>query len=555
MLQTLSIENYALIQKLEISFGPGLTVITGETGAGKSIILGALGLILGNRADTQVLRDNRSKCIVEGTFNIKGYGLENYFSSYDIDFDENTIIRREINTAGKTRAFINDTPVNLNQLKEFGDYLVDIHSQHETLYLRNPYFQLEVLDHYAANQALLADYQQHYLKLKKILEQLNQAREQEKKSKLDHDYYLFLFNELEAAGLEPGEQERLEEEMSLLGHASEIKTGIQAILELLDLTEYAALRQISEVNTILSRLGEFHSPLKNFETRLKSVYIETKDIYRELESLSESVQTDPARMEWIQGRLDTIYNLQKKHRAANVDELITIYNDLDYRLQSITTLEEKILKLEKEAQEMQEKVNDLAHSLSDSRKTVVPQVEDELLDTLLEVGMPNARFSVDMKELDQPGEKGSDQVRFLFSANKGSSMGELSRVASGGELSRVMLGIKSMVSRQKLLPTLIFDEIDMGVSGEIASRVGMILTRLSETKQLIVITHLPQIAGKGKQHYYVYKISGEKETTTEIRPLSDTQRVEEIARMISGDSYSDNTLETARELLVNNTGI
>lgn len=552
MLQALTIENYALIRKLDITFQPGLTVVTGETGAGKSIILGALGLVLGQRADTTMLSDNSSKCIVEGSFQLKQYGLNSFFAENDIDYEDVTIIRREINAAGKTRAFINDTPVNLNIIKELGDKLVDIHSQHETLTLRNAYFQLEVLDQYAGNLALLEEYHLHYQQHKKNREELARLREKEKQARLDQDFYTFLFTELQAAGLSEEEQPSLEEELALLSHAGDIKNGIMTILDILDQSEVSMLSKTNEIIRLFDTISAFHPQLQELEKRMKELYVEARDITGELNHLSDQVQVNPARLEQVQNRLDTIYTLQKKHRVNTVSELLVLQSEFDERLQAVSSLEEEINKLELQETETGKLIQDIGNQITEGRKAAIPGVEKGILELLQELGMPDASFEVELISLSVPAESGFDQVRFLFSANKGSVPGEISKIASGGELSRVMLAVKSMVSRQQLLPTLIFDEIDMGISGEIAARVGAILQKLSDTKQLIVITHLPQIAGKGSYHYYVYKTTGESNTNTHMRILTDEERVEEIARMISGDSFSGNTLETARELLLNN---
>ncbi|MHC1707585.1 MAG: DNA repair protein RecN [Bacteroidales bacterium] len=552
MLVSLYIENYALIRNMEIRFFNGLTVITGETGAGKSIILGALGLILGQRADSTVLQDSGAKCIVEAGFNLERYKLDQFFMDHDLDSEEITLLRREINPQGKSRAFINDTPVNLAVLKELGDKLVDIHSQHETLYLRDPFFQLEVLDQYAGNNSMLDIYSQHFHSWKTCKEQLAFLKEKEKQTKLDHDFNQFLFQELDAAALSDAEQESLEEESGLLSHAGEIKSGILSIIDALDQSDQALLGKLSEIQHRFSEMANYHPLLKEMNDRIAAVNIEVKDLSRELVHFSEHVQVDPVRQEWVQSRLDTIYTLQKKHGVTSIAELNRIKNDLDDRLADAVSLEDEILTLTKREAEELLKTRSLGEQLTESRKSVVPGVRKEILGILAELGMPNASIEIIIRQQEAPGLLGFDQVTFLFSANKGSVPGEINKIASGGELSRLMLAVKSMISRQKLLPTLIFDEIDMGISGETASRVGHILQKLSEEKQLIVITHLPQIAGKGNYHYYIYKIDNQTVTTTHLKILNEIERVEEIARMISGDSFSGNTLETARELLENN---
>lgn len=551
MLVSLYIENYALIKKMEIRFQPGLTVITGETGAGKSIVLGALGLILGQRADSTVLQDTNSKCIVEGCFNLKSEEHLPFFEEHDLDFEETTLIRREITVSGKSRAFINDTPVNLNVIKDLGDRLIDIHSQHETLYLRDPFFQLEVLDQYAGHTLLLEEYAKHYYAWKKSTEQLALLREKERQSKLDQDYYQYLFNELDAAAFSANEQEELEEELAVLSHAGDIKSGILTILDILDKSEQSLISRISEVQHLFNSIASFHPQLKEMNDRMSAISIETRDISRELDHLSDHIQVDPQRQEWVQSRLDTLYTLQKKHGVNTIQELTMIREDFEKKLLAVTSIEEEIKQLSLSEKEEFQQLDQLGGKLHEGRKKAIHQVRKEILVILSQLGMPNASFEVAMHHLSSPCENGKDQVNFLFSANKGSAPADISKVASGGELSRLMLAVKSMVSRQKLLPTLIFDEIDLGISGEIASKVGQILQKLSDEKQLIVITHLPQIAGRGQYHYYIYKMDGEKDTTTHLKVLNEEERVEEIARMISGDSYSGSTLETARELLEN----
>ncbi len=549
MLTQLFIENYALIRKMDLSFQPGMTVITGETGAGKSIILGALGLLLGQRADTSVLSDHKGKCVVEGKFLLKGYNLDSFFEEHDIDYDDQTLLRREINPLGKSRAFINDTPVTLNTMKDLGDRLIDIHSQHETLFIRNTHFQIDVLDQYAGHQSLLNNYQIRYLELQKSKISLDKYLEQEKQSSLDRDYYQFLFDELETAQLSPGELELLEEEFSLLSHAGEIKGTLLKVLELLDHSDRAVMPLHTEINHHLGNLASFHPTLKEAETRMNSVYIELKDLVQELEKTAETIVLDPERLNWVQQRIDHLYALLKKHRVQSVGDLMKLKEEYDRHLQQVESLAGLIETLSKEVKEQETALHEMAGDISQSRRQVVPGVEKEMTSLLHQLGMPDARFTIRMDPLPEPGEKGQDQVHFLFSANKGSAPSELGRGASGGELSRIMLAVKSMVSGQKILPTMIFDEIDMGVSGDTAVRVGQILLKLSESKQLVVITHLPQIAGKGSQHFLVFKTSGTNETITQVKVLTPEERVGEIARMISGDSVTDHGLGTARELL------
>jgi len=549
MLRHLLIENYALIHRLDLQLSPGLTVITGETGAGKSIILGALGLILGQRADTGVLLDKAQKCVVEGTFDIQEQHLNHFFQENDIDFDTHCIVRREINPAGKSRAFINDTPVNLNQLKAFGDMLVDIHSQHAHLLLREASFQLDVLDHYAQHADLLTKYHLGYAEMKRLGKVLAEMEEKERQTRLDEDYYNFLFNELDECQLQSEEQTRLEEELVLLTHAEEVKNDLFKATTLLNQGDSNLLGIINELLSSLSHAATYMTSVKEFEDRVRSIYIEAKDLANEIDHLEESVVYNPETIEKNNERLSLIYTLEKKHHVDTVEELLIIRDSLQEKLNDLSTLSVEIARLSQEFHQKREAVLGMAALLSKARASAIPKVEKNLVAVLAQMGMPDARIHITQNPEEPLGPNGTDAIQFLFNANKGGELKEIVKVASGGELSRLMLAVKSLISKQKLMPTLIFDEIDLGISGEVADKVGVILKQLSENLQLIVITHLPQIAAKGENHHFVYKMVNGQATHTHIRSLSPEERIVEIAKMISGESVSQSAVETAKELL------
>ena len=549
MLKHLTIQNYALIRNLNIDFNRGFSVITGETGAGKSIMLGALGLILGERADTQVLLDQSKKCIIEGTFSVKEYGLEGFFAENELDFEELTILRREINKKGKSRAFINDSPVNLNILKELGDKLVNIHSQHKTITLNDSNFQLAVLDDFAGNRQLLDEYRKEYRNYKNKESALRELMVREEQSRIDQDYYQFQFEELDEARLKDDEQEEIEKEQEKHEHAAEIKTNLLKASRLLQGEETNIQAQLREVKSLLDEVLGFYGEVEEIAKRIESNLIDLQDIAAELENLEEDVIHDPRELEKLNERLDLIYQLQHKHRVKSVSELIQIRDELNDKLLSIGSLSNEIEKEHKELEAMKIRLQKKAEELSKNRKSLKIPFEKNITGILKEMGMPEAQFKIEMTPQADFTRDGVDQVRFLFNANKGAPMKEVSRIASGGELSRLMLAIKSSISGKNLLPTIVFDEIDMGVSGEIADKVGKILLRMSENMQVLAITHLPQIAGKGNTHYLVYKDSDQAKTVSEIRELSGEKRTLEIAKMLSGEEVSEVAVENARQLL------
>jgi len=551
MITHISIQNYALIQSLEIDFNKGLSVITGETGAGKSILLGAINLILGKRADTKVLLDKTKKCIVEGTFDINSYHLSGFFEKYDLDYDSSTLLRREITPYGKSRAFINDTPVKLNILKELSDKLIDIHSQHQTLTLNDTNFRLAVVDSFAGTTSTVEDYRSDYNLYKKLKLKLDELVSEEKRLKTEQDYFDFLFNELESANLTEGEQLKLEQEYKIIEHAEDIKNNLYLALSTLESEEKGILAALSSVTENFKKIESFSKKLTESSNRLESVYIELKDIANEIGNLEQEIIYDPKKAEVISNRLNKLYQLEQKHRVKTVEELISIRIEISKKLKGIISLEEKIKKLSLNIEGKYNNLLLLANKISVRRKKISDKFEKEIDETLGRLGMPDANFRIDWERLNNLSVDGVDSIRFLFNANRGGELQDLSKIASGGELSRLMLAVKSLISKKNLLPTVIFDEIDIGVSGNIADKMGNILLKLSKTMQVIAITHLPQIAGKGSTHYVVYKDIEDKKTKTVISQLNANDRIIEIAKMLSGQSVTSASVETAKQLLKN----
>lgn len=551
MLKQLTINNYALIDNLEITFDGGLNILTGETGAGKSIILGALSLILGQRAESKYFFNQQKKCVIEGQFTIGGFHLISFFEDNDLDYEEETVLRREITADGKSRAFINDTPVNLTILKQLGEKLIDIHSQHATLEINDPEFQLLVVDAVAQHPELLNDYQSKFRAYRKALNKLQGLIEENDKAKADLDYFQFQFDELEKARLEADEQESLEQELYTLNNAEEIKRNLLGAHYLMQEGETSAIIQLREAAHQLASLEKFNPQVADLYQRLNSTIIELKDIAAEVEQLEQHTHTNEERATEISTRLGMIYNLQKKHRVSNNAELLQIQADLSTKIQQAIFGDEEIEQLKQQIDLQKHELEQLAADLTANRLKAIPKIERQVVDALAEMGMSNSVLKVEhgatlKHELTK---NGADQIRFLFSANKGHSLAEMSKVASGGELSRVMLSIKSIIAKYTALPTIIFDEIDTGVSGEVANKVGIIMERLAENLQVITITHLPQIASKGNSHYFVYKDNSGETTNTRIKCLDDNERVLEIAKMLSGDKPGESALQNARELL------
>lgn len=549
MLQQLTISNYALIDNLQISFDAGLNILTGETGAGKSIILGALSLILGQRAESRYFFNQQKKCVIEGQFKIDGFHLKNFFEDNDLDYEAETVLRREISADGKSRAFVNDTPVNLTTLKALGEKLIEIHSQHATLEINSPQFQLLVVDAVAGHATELSAYQSKFKGWRKLNAELKQLIDESDKAKADLDYFQFQFDELESAALAADEQEQLEQELYTLNNADEIKRSLLSANYLLQEGEAAALLQLREAGQQLSALEKFNPQIADLHQRLNSVVIELKDIGTEIDHLEQQTQTAPSRADEVNTRLSLIYNLQKKHRVNTNTELLQIQEELNGKIQNALFSDEAIEKLQKQIAAEQADLQQMATALSERRLKAVPAIEKQVLEALAEMGMGNSAMKIEISPLAAFGESGLDQVRFLFTANKGHALAEMSKVASGGELSRLMLSIKSLIARYTALPTIIFDEIDTGVSGEVAHKVGQIMEQLAQHMQVISITHLPQIASKGKSHYFVYKDNQADVTFTRIRRLTNDERITEIAKMLSGDKPGDSALQNARELL------
>ena len=549
MLAHLSIQNYALIDVIEIDFFAGYTVITGETGAGKSIILDALSLILGQRADLQALPGTNRKCIIEGTFNIKNYELGYFFDANNLDYDDILILRREINPEGKSRAFINDTPVSLAQMKELGEKLVDLHSQHQTRLINDERFQMLAIDSYANISGQVKDHAGLFAGYREMKKELQQLIDLEKQAKADADYYNFLFNELESAALKEDEQQPLEQELELLNHVEQIKSTVSKAVYSLSNSENSINQQLNTVYSLLTQVAKFDSSLEENIRRLQSACIELKDISSEMEQIDEKIQYSPERFEIVSQRLNEIYRLQQKHRVNTVGELLTIKNEFDQKLQNISSLESNISKMESLISQNEKELQASAQKISASRKKVFKEIEQKVVGILQQLGMPNARVAIVHQLLPAVAEDGLDEIKFTFSANKGSELKEISSIASGGELSRLMLALKSIISRKKLLPTIIFDEIDSGVSGEVAAKTGAIMKDLSKDMQVISITHLPQIAGKSDFHYLVYKKEEKNTTFTRLKLLQPDERVEVLAEMLSGSNVSEAARKTARQLL------
>ena len=550
MLRSLYIQNYALIEKLDISFGAGFSVITGETGAGKSIILGAIGLLLGQRAEVKAIRQGASKCVIEARFDISAYGMEPFFEDNELEYEEECILRREVYASGKSRAFINDTPASLVQMKELGEQLIDVHSQHQNLLLNKEGFQLNVLDILSHNDEKLSAYQSLYREWKRAQQELADLIARAEQNKADEDYIRFQLEQLEEANLSAGEQEELEQETDMLSHAEEIKAGLFRVGQLLTSDEGGLLAGLKEsLNTMLG-LQKVYSPATELAERLESTYIELKDVSQEISSQEEDVEFNPDRLEEVNDRLNLIYTLQQKHRATTVEELLTLAEEYAAKLAAITSYDERIGELTTLCDTLYNKVRKQAAVLTKARTGAAREVEKQMASRLVPLGMPNVRFQVEMGIRKEPGVYGEDTVNFLFSANKNGSLQNISSVASGGEIARVMLSIKAMIAGAVKLPTIVFDEIDTGVSGEIADRMADIMQEMGEQdRQVISITHLPQIAARGCAHYKVYKQDNETETNSHIRRLADEERVEEIAHMLSGATLTEAALNNAKALL------
>ncbi len=551
MIKSLQIGNYALIEHLEMRPAPQLNIITGETGAGKSIMLGAVGLLLGNRADTKVLFKEDEKCIIEGVFDVSAYDLKPIFTENDLDYYDDCIIRREISPAGKSRAFINDTPVNLDVMKIIGDYLVDVHSQRDTLLLGSPSYQLTIVDAYAGNEALLLDYQQNFRLYKQKLKAYNELNAQAVELKKEADYHQFLFDELNKANLQEEEQENLEAELQIVEHAEEIKTKLLEITSMLNDSELAVIEQLQSIRKTLEHLGGLSEHYMPYKNRVESCLYELKDIATELISEEQAVEFEPSKLETIQERLSEIFRLQQKHGVASVRELLTIHSDLEQKVNRVLNLDGELEQAQQALAKQEKVLTENGKKLTNTRKNALGPFKNQVESLLKGLGMPDATMAYQHREM-QPAANGLDDIKILFSANKGISPDELKNVASGGEFSRLMFAVKYVLATKTFLPTIIFDEIDTGISGEIALKMVNMMQDMARKHQVIAITHLPQIAARGDRHFFVYKELNSVRAISKVRELSENEREQEIAKMIGGDNPSKVAIESARELLMKN---
>ncbi|WP_080904867.1 DNA repair protein RecN [Parabacteroides sp. Marseille-P3160] len=553
MLKSLLIQNFILIDHLEISFSDGFSVITGETGAGKSIILGALGLVLGQRADQKSIQAGADKCVIEAEFDLSKYNLAPFFQDHELEYDaDSCILRRELYSSGKSRGFINDSPAPLTLMRELGSHLIDIHSQHQNLLLADTHFQLNVVDIMAGTSGLFASYKKSYRSWQMLKGQLAGLEERARRSKEEEDYIRFQYEELRETNLTDGEQEALEQELETLTHAEEIKSGLYRITELLDGEEQGAIALIKESLQTMEALGKYYSPSNSFSERLRSAYLDLKDLAAETDVLKEDVEFSPERLNWINERLNTFYSLEQKHRVSSVEELIILRNRYEIQLKEIDSFDESIEEKRKEVQTAYQDLLGQAGNLSRLRRSASEPIRKQLVANLVQLGMPNMRFQVDIHPKSEPGPDGTDEVAFLFSANKNEPLNAVAQTASGGEISRLMLCVKAMIAGSTALPSIIFDEIDTGVSGDIAHRMGEIMQELGRNMQVITITHLPQIAAKGKEHFFVYKEDTADRTYTRLRKLTPGERVSEIAAMLSGSELTEASIANAKNLLENN---
>ena len=552
MLQRLAIRNYALIDTLDIDFSKELNILTGETGAGKSIILGALSLLLGQRAESKYFFNQEKKCVIEGAFKIDDYHLKQFFEEQDLDYEAETVLRREISLDGKTRAFINDTPVTVAILKQVGEQLIDIHSQHATLAINTESFQLLVLDTLCNHASLLAEYQQALGQHKQLTKKLKELELALSEAISAQEYIQYQFEELEKAGLQANEQEDLEQELKSLTHAEEIKRNLSAALFLLSNGEQTSIAQLKEAVQLSKAIEKYATGIQPLIERLQSSLIELKDIATELERLAQGTSINEARTNMISERLDILYTLQKKHRVTTVADLLVLRDQFAAQLQQLVSGEEEITRLQQEERVLKSNLVALAQQLSTNRKQVIPALEQQVQEALTTVGMPHAQLRVSQEtDINLLNLTGADRIQFLFSANKGQEPMPMNKVASGGELSRLMLCIKSLIAKKTALPTIIFDEIDTGISGEIALKVGAIMEQMAQNMQVITITHLPQIASKKGKHFRVFKNEAGEQTSTGIEVLHKDERILEVAKMLGGEQASAAALEHAKELLSN----
>ena len=550
MLKSLFIQNFVLIDSLDICFNPGFSVITGETGAGKSIILGALSLVLGQRADGKSIKQGADKCVIEAIFDVSKYQLEPFFLGNDLEYDpESCILRRELYASGKSRAFVNDSPVPLAILKELGTKLIDIHSQHQNLLLGDNRFQLRVVDVMAENEILLILYKKEYTRYQGLRKALSALKERAAQSKQEEDYIRFQLDQLEEVNLQPNEQEELEQEQETLSHAEEIKSSLYRVSSCLDGEEQGVVSLLKESLSSMDALERYFPRAKEIAERLRSAYIDLNDLASEMEGMIEDVEFNPDRLAWVNERLDTLYALQQKHRVSSVDDLIALRDQFRAQLTDIESFDEQIAALEKQVQDAYKELLQQAAVLSEQRKVAAVAFAQQLVQMVAPLGMPHTRFQVEVVPRKEPESDGMDEIRFLFSANKSMALQPVAQTASGGEISRLMLCIKAMIAGFTALPTIIFDEVDTGVSGDIADKMGHIMQDLGSKMQVFAITHLPQIAAQGEAHYFVYKEDVKDRTLTRIRPLDKEERIREVARMLSGSALTEASLANAKDLL------
>lgn len=549
MITTLAIKNYALIEDIRVDFKEGLTIITGETGAGKSILLGAMALLLGKRADLGSVKDALQKCVVEGYFSLENYGLESVFAENDLDYEPQTIIRREILPSGKSRAFVNDTPVSLAQLQDLSPYLIDVHSQHETLEVVSENFQMEVIDALAGNNTILKDYQIQFEDFKKNSENLSKLKAQKESAAKELDYNTFLYNELQQAGLKKINQQELEESYETLNNSEAIQEALANVYKFFGEEQIGTLETAKEARIALGRIKEFSKTFEEFWQRLNSIIIELEDLSNEIGNAAEKIEADPEMLFQINEKLQTLYKLQQKHSVSTVAELLAIEASLEEKVNTTLGLEDKIEALEKRHGELRQVALKTAEKLHNKREDAIPILKKKLEETLIPLGLPNAKFQFELTSSEEFKNNGTDTLNLLFTANKGMAFGPLKKVASGGEMSRIMLSIKAFLAEYKKLPTIVFDEIDTGVSGEIANKMAEIMYEMGKEMQILSITHLPQIAAKGDQHIKVFKKDTNDITTTHLKVLTEAERIVEIAQMLGGKNVSEAAIANAKELL------
>lgn len=549
MLTSLSIKNYALIEDIKINLQQGFTIITGETGAGKSIMLGALGLLLGKRVDYSGIRNAENKCVIEGVFEISNYKLQSFFKKEDLDYETQTIIRREILASGKSRAFINDTPVTLPVLSKLGDFLIDIHGQHQTLSLGENQYQFQVLDTLSKNKDLLQEYTAALRSYKKLQQHLSELKESQAQALKEHDYNVFLLNELEEARLKNGMQEELEERFEELSNVETLTEHLGAAVNYIQQEEIGSLSSLKEVRNSLSKIAGLSSNYTSLKERVESVIIELDDVAQDLETSLDRVEANPKELEEVNAKLQVIYNLQKKHTAETIQELLDIAASLREKVDLTENAEADLEKVILEITNAKVALTKIAKEIHDKRAKAIPGFIAKVEKILTDLGMPNARLKIELNFKEEYFNNGQDQLLWYLSANKGGDFNELKKAASGGELSRIMLAVKSILATQSKLPTIIFDEIDTGVSGDIAQKMGDILQSMGSSMQVLAITHLPQIAGKGSKHFKIFKEDIKDSTVTKIRELETGERIEELAMMLGGNTLSESAMAHAKSLL------